>query len=445
MGAPREHVTVGIVGGGIAGLSLARMLELSGISYCLWESYRSFAPNSGASIGLMPSGLRILDQLGLYSQIKPYDVPHQWWEHRDGQGRLQAKIYSHAQLKERTGYGGFFLERQQVLQILYDNIRDKSKLSASKRVVAVKNNEQAAILVAADGSEVSCDFVAGADGVRSVVRQEIERQATDSVKQDSDRFDARYACVYGISDPIPEIGPGRAFTVYRPDVSLLIFTGRDSVYWFLFHDLKRVINYDKPERFSEEHIDVIYRQVADTPITDGVKFSRVYARKRTAVTTALEEGITGLFSHGRLFVLGDSAHKMVPHAAMGANQAIESAAAFVNVLRPLVAQRQESPVTHIPILQVEDCLNQYTRRRRERVTSIQQLANRACRAQLKIGKDSEEFWLNLPKLTGEVSLSRLLGPFRNAEYLENWKLGRKQVVLANGATENIRGRIRANL
>lgn len=77
------------------------------------------------------------------------------------------------------------MERQQVLQILYESIRDKSKLSTSKRVVIVKNDEQAAILVAADGSEVSCDFVAGADGVRSIVRQEIEKHETESVKQDS--------------------------------------------------------------------------------------------------------------------------------------------------------------------------------------------------------------------------------------------------------------------
>lgn len=88
----REHVTVGIVGGGIAGLSLARMLEMSGISYCLWEAYSEFAPSVGASLGLTPSGLRILDQIGVFENINRMTVPHQRWEHRDRDGNLHAEF-----------------------------------------------------------------------------------------------------------------------------------------------------------------------------------------------------------------------------------------------------------------------------------------------------------------------------------------------------------------
>lgn len=86
----REHVTVGIVGGGIAGLSLAKMLEMAGISYFVWEAHGKFAPSVGASLGLTPNGLRILDQLGVVGQISQVAVPHQKWEHRDGNGNLRA-------------------------------------------------------------------------------------------------------------------------------------------------------------------------------------------------------------------------------------------------------------------------------------------------------------------------------------------------------------------
>lgn len=80
----REHVTVGIVGGGIAGLTLAKMLEMLGVSYILYESYHHVAPKAGASLGLMPNGLRIFDQLGLINQIETFSVDHDRWEHRDG-------------------------------------------------------------------------------------------------------------------------------------------------------------------------------------------------------------------------------------------------------------------------------------------------------------------------------------------------------------------------
>ncbi|KAM0607061.1 hypothetical protein ACHAP1_003779, partial [Verticillium nonalfalfae] len=55
-----------IVGGSVAGLSLANMLEALGIDFILLEAHKIIAPQLGASIGLLPNGLRILDQLGCY-------------------------------------------------------------------------------------------------------------------------------------------------------------------------------------------------------------------------------------------------------------------------------------------------------------------------------------------------------------------------------------------
>ncbi|KAL0765485.1 hypothetical protein CaCOL14_012234 [Colletotrichum acutatum] len=51
-----------IVGGSVAGLSLANMLERFDIDYTILEAYSEIAPQVGASIGLLPNGLRILDQ-----------------------------------------------------------------------------------------------------------------------------------------------------------------------------------------------------------------------------------------------------------------------------------------------------------------------------------------------------------------------------------------------
>ena len=75
------------------------------------------------------------------------------------------------------GYPGIFLERQRLQRILYDSIQDKAPLCTLKQVVAIEDDEEGAILVAADGTSVTCDFVVGADGVRSAVRQEIEKKS----------------------------------------------------------------------------------------------------------------------------------------------------------------------------------------------------------------------------------------------------------------------------
>jgi hypothetical protein len=58
-----------IAGGSVAGLSLAKMLETVGIDFVVLESYTTIAPQVGASIGLLGSGLRILDQLGVFEDL----------------------------------------------------------------------------------------------------------------------------------------------------------------------------------------------------------------------------------------------------------------------------------------------------------------------------------------------------------------------------------------
>jgi 2-polyprenyl-6-methoxyphenol hydroxylase-like FAD-dependent oxidoreductase len=64
-----KDVKVIIVGGSIAGLSLALMLEKNGIDFLVLEGYPSIAPQVGASIGVLPNGLRILDQLGCCNEV----------------------------------------------------------------------------------------------------------------------------------------------------------------------------------------------------------------------------------------------------------------------------------------------------------------------------------------------------------------------------------------
>jgi FAD dependent monooxygenase len=64
-----------IVGGSIAGLTLAHCLHRLGIDYIVLERRDEISPQEGASVGIMPNGGRILDQLGLYDQIEELIEP----------------------------------------------------------------------------------------------------------------------------------------------------------------------------------------------------------------------------------------------------------------------------------------------------------------------------------------------------------------------------------
>ena len=74
-----------------------------------------------------------------------------------------------------------FLDRQTVLQTLYDKIQDKSKVLTGKRVQTIDNSDPTIVnVITTDGSRYSGDIVVGADGVHSVVRQEMARLDVDT-------------------------------------------------------------------------------------------------------------------------------------------------------------------------------------------------------------------------------------------------------------------------
>ena len=213
-------------------------------------------------------------------------------------------------------------------------------------------------------------------------------------------------------------------------------------YWFVHGNLERMIPFEDKKKFSDDDLHGLAAQAADFTITDGVKFGDVFARRRSAIMTALEEGVADPLHSGRMFLLGDSAHKvnhnqaprsadisnlfqMTPHAGMGANQALESAAAFVNELRLVLVKNPSNP--HIPFSDVESCLEKYAERRRDRVIAAMQIANITCRVQLKIGAIAEHFWQRLPKMTNEMFLAKPLELFSKAEKLQDWTVGSDRV------------------
>lgn len=71
----RSDFQVIIVGGSIGGLTLAHCLQSVGIDHIVLEKSSSPAPQIGASIGILPNGARILDQLQLWSEVENYIEP----------------------------------------------------------------------------------------------------------------------------------------------------------------------------------------------------------------------------------------------------------------------------------------------------------------------------------------------------------------------------------
>ena len=78
-----------IVGGGIGGLTLANCLQHAGIDYLLLEGREQIGLHVGAAVGVEANGARILDQLGILSNLEDLIEPYKAFHFRNVHGRLE--------------------------------------------------------------------------------------------------------------------------------------------------------------------------------------------------------------------------------------------------------------------------------------------------------------------------------------------------------------------
>ncbi|GKT58903.1 LOW QUALITY PROTEIN: FAD binding domain-containing protein [Colletotrichum tofieldiae] len=340
-----------IVGGSVSGLSLANMLEQLGTDYILLEAHHITAPQLGDSIGMLPNGLRTLDQPGCYETIR--DKSRDFYNHTnmrgaDGCPLMKTKFTSLSKrIGEVTGYPCIFIDRQVLLQVLHNNIKNKEKIPADNRVTGV---EVASVgFISQHGSSYDGDFLLGADGVHSTTRKETWRlanrmspglfspdegssacnasgqQLSDLLTANSPELKSHTKCIFGIS-PRPATFPYHTQdpVFYKGWSCLVVSAPGDRVYWFLL---------DIPRYTKEDEADLANQHLDDTIIETGT-FRPLYETRHVATLVPLQEHVFARRHFRKIVTVGDSAHK-------GGNGAIESAAVLVNAIVRKMEERPE--------------------------------------------------------------------------------------------------------
>ncbi|KAF4334853.1 FAD binding domain protein [Fusarium beomiforme] len=348
---PATDFKVIIAGGGIAGLALANMLEQFDLDYILLEAHSDIAPPVGASIGMFPNGLRILDQLGCCQPIKdiyggeiPYDVTITSNERGEIINRLDG-IFEH--LERRHGYGLFFFDRQKLLEILYDHIRHNDRIHLNKKVTDVKLIDKGVEVTCSDNTTFSGTILVGADGIHSTVRP-LMHQLAHSLEpgyfdiNEEDKVPCYYACSFGIAQHVPGWSAGQQHMVTGRGRSQLVVSGPDDrVYWFLFEKLPAAKYGKDIPRYTKKDEEGFVRRHGNVAITPNVTFGQVFAKRVSSSLTPLHEVVYKKWFFKRITTLGDSAHKPNPIGGQGGNGALESCAELINALLRMKDTREE--------------------------------------------------------------------------------------------------------
>lgn len=246
----------------------------------------------------------------------------------------------------RFGYPIISIDRQKVLETLYERYPHKSNILVNKKVMHVHLTEKGVSVVTDDGSAYDGDLVVGADGVHSRIRSEMWRLAdanhpgliTQADKQGWSyynnlsfpilsppiAFTVEYACVFGISERLPALQAGEHINSYSDGLCVITFHGeKGRIFWFLLAKLPEKTTYPNTPRFSAKDAASFCDKFASFRVSKDVCVSDLWKHKSCASMTALEEGLLERWHYDRIVLLGDSVHKVSssfpPRAVIGAN------------------------------------------------------------------------------------------------------------------------------
>jgi salicylate hydroxylase len=309
-------VRVAIAGGGIGGLTLARALAERGIEADVYEQAGELR-EIGAAVALSANGVRELERLGLGEGLAAISTQPSSLCIRRSDGTLICR----EPMGEGNGYPDAFgsayygVHRVPLLKLLADGI-DPDRLHLAHRVTDASEEGR---LRFANGNEVTADVVVAADGVHSAVRRAL-RFGGESVFSGT----VGYRGLVPVSD-IPSLPEPRAIQFWAgPGRHLLHYPIDDG----------QTINFLAVVRTTDWRSET-WMEKCD-PTESAEAFAGWHPAVGEMVGAVSESARWALHDHtpleswhtGRVVLLGDAAHAMLPHQGQGANQTIEDAAAL---------------------------------------------------------------------------------------------------------------------
>ncbi|KAL8754366.1 MAG: hypothetical protein Q9184_005136 [Pyrenodesmia sp. 2 TL-2023] len=260
------------------------------------------------------------------------------------------------------GYPDLTLERREFLQVLYDELPDKSKVLTGKRVKHVVDNDDEAYVELQDGSVEKGDIIVGGDGVHSTVRQVMWDTANKAIPEFiSEREKER------ITPMRPGLGTNDMTLVCNNGYTIQVLTQPNSIYWMIHHKLPEPVRYPDRVRYSEKDAEQVAAKYMNHPVSESLVFSDLWHNRTRGHLISLEEGVLEHFFFGRTVLIGDAAHKVTPNSAMGGTSAMEDSIVLANTIHGIT---QSHPDRKPSKQEVTAALQQYQEERKPRLDKI---------------------------------------------------------------------------
>jgi salicylate hydroxylase len=316
--APRD-TRVAIIGGGIGGLTAAISLLQAGFDVQVYEQSRLLS-EVGAGINISPNASRILIRLGFGEESArlAYRSPF-FHQRRWDDGRTLTRTRLDTDILREFGAPHYIFHRGELHSMLVKPI-PPGRIHLAHRCVNVEQDGRRVLAKFENGAVVEADVLIGADGIFSAVRRTLRGPERP-----------RFACrAYRGLIPLERVRD------IPPESTAFLGPGRHFIHYFV--SAGRMLNFvghvEQEDWISESWThpgkveDLRAAYVGWHPQVQRV----IDAVDETFIWAVLDRPPIERWSYGRVTLLGDACHPMIPFMGQGGAMAIEDAAAVTACL-----------------------------------------------------------------------------------------------------------------
>jgi 2-polyprenyl-6-methoxyphenol hydroxylase-like FAD-dependent oxidoreductase len=318
-----------IIGGGIAGPVLALFLKRYGFDVQVFEAL-SGPSGTGGGIGLASNGMNVLAAAGVVEQVRDVSVTADDWAFENQHGKLLACWP--ARDPARYGQPSVMITRAALHRVVVDRAEEQGiPVHYSKRLVRIDDRPSRPIVAHfEDGSTAEGDFIVGADGIRSLVRQSVMPEAPKPVYTGMMSPGGFSPCIGDVSygarsnQQTHFIFGQKGFFGY---FNVVTSEGPRTCWWSTAS-----APLDSKERITtkaelQQRLLALHGDWAH-PIPQLLQSAEVILNVPIHDVPDLPH-----WSVNRTVLIGDAAHAVAPHSGQGASMALEDAMFLAKLLR----------------------------------------------------------------------------------------------------------------
>jgi salicylate hydroxylase len=306
---------IAIVGGGLAGLAAAQALNTFGMKAEVFETAPALG-EIGAAVNVSPQAVKALQAIGVGDKVAAVGHLSPGIYTRNMQTGEFVEFNDRHKAAARYGAPYYTFHRADLLDALASGL-DRSAIHLGHRLTGIEERSDRTMLAFANGAQVEAEIVIGADGVRSVIRRAL-------YGDDNPTYTGQMvwrALLNGSDVPEEVLEPTGHIQWVGPGCHLL-------AYYIRGRKLVNIVTQEDTDKWVEEGWST-----RGDPDEMRLSFPNPEPRLEKLLSLVTECSKWGLFTRpltqnwgrGRIQLIGDAAHAMLPNAGQGACQAFEDA------------------------------------------------------------------------------------------------------------------------